>query len=426
MKAKDYEIDKITVGERFRIDMGDLAILKESIKEKGVIQPITLDEEGNLVAGGRRLEACRELGEKTIPAVIRKIHGELDLREIELLENTARKDMEWAEQAKLEERIFELKSEQDPNWSIRKQSKETETGYGAVQRRLELAKILEAVPELAKEDTAEGAWKKYKKLEELAVVEMLKQQEADSGTYDELQTYADGAYIVGDAIVGLSKLPQGSVDFVEVDPPYGVRLDKRKSRNKDSTNIDKYNEVDAEEYPDFLASVIKDSYQVMANNSFIVFWFGMTWMETVKELLRSEGFRCSDIPCIWYKGGQGQTASPDTMLGSSYEPFFIARKGTPKLAKTGRSNVFHFDPVAPQNKIHSTERPIELMEEILEVCCFPGTMACVPFLGSGVTLRALYNKNMKGMGWDLSERNKMLFTNKLIASQIALEDDDEE
>lgn len=416
MKTEETKIEGIKVGERFREDLGDLTELMESIKDKGVIQPITIDDAGNLLAGGRRLEASRQLGLETIPAVIRSIHGELDAREIELFENTCRKDFTWAERANLEKAIFDLKKAQDPNWSIRKQGKETDTGYGAVQRRLELAKAMEAVPELANSKSAEEAWKKLKRLEEAAVVEMLKRSGEDQ--YRDAIKHVEGHYKIGDALEGLKKINPGAVDFVEVDPPYAVELDKRKSRNKDSTNIDKYDEIPTDEYPAFLEELGTKVYNIMRENTFCCWWFGPTWYQVILDTMRSIGFRVGDVPNIWYKGGAGQTASPDTTLGSSYEPFFLLRKGQPKLAKTGRSNVLAYDPLPPQQKIHSTERPIELMQEILDLCTYPGSVVCVPFLGSGVTLRACYSRDMVGYGWDLSEKNKARFLERIVMDKV--------
>jgi ParB-like chromosome segregation protein Spo0J/DNA modification methylase len=423
MQAKEIKIGSIIIGERFREDLGELSNLVESIKDKGVIQPITIDDAYNLLAGRRRIEASREAGLKTIPCVIRSVHGELDAREIELFENIHRQDFTWVERAKLEERIFELKKEKDPNWSIRKQGKETESGYGAVQRRLALAKAIETIPELADSKTAEEAWKKYKRLEENAVIQLLKQKGEEK--YTGAAKFAEGHYIIGDAWEGLKKVNPGVVDFAEVDPPYGVELVKRKSRNIDDKNIKKYDEIDAEDYPQFLENIAEEVYRILRPTSFCCWWFGMTWYSEVLSILRKVGFKVGDIPNIWYKGGQGQTASPDTMLGSSYEPFFLIRKGMPKLAKTGRSNVLHFDPLPPQYKIHSTERPIELMLEILDLCTYSGAIVCSPFLGSGVTLRAAYKRDMTGYGWDLSENNKKLFINKVVADKLQEEENAE-
>jgi hypothetical protein len=51
------------------------------------------------------------------------------------------------------------------------------------------------------------------------------------------------------------------------------------------------------------------------------------------------------------------------------------------------------------------------MEELLNTFCFSTKMrVLVPFLGSGVTIRAAFNLGMLATGWDLSEeyRDKFL------------------
>jgi ParB family chromosome partitioning protein len=65
-------IDSIIVGERTRKDMGDLDALAASIADVGLINPITVDEDGRLLAGARRLAACKLLGLKEVEVRIRK------------------------------------------------------------------------------------------------------------------------------------------------------------------------------------------------------------------------------------------------------------------------------------------------------------------------------------------------------------------
>lgn len=55
-------LDSITVGNRHRIDLGDIDTLAASIEQHGLLQPITVTPEGVLVCGARRLAALRSLG----------------------------------------------------------------------------------------------------------------------------------------------------------------------------------------------------------------------------------------------------------------------------------------------------------------------------------------------------------------------------
>jgi len=411
MKIKQVKVSDVKVGDRFREELGDIEELAISIGEKGLVQPISIDGKGNLLAGGRRLAAAGIAGLKTVPAITLEVHGELDSREIELIENTLRKDFTWVERANLERRIYELRKEKDPDWSQRDQAELMGGSKGMTSRRLQLAEMIEAIPELAEKATEKEAWKAYQQLREDVVTSSLMAE--DDPKFKEVYKACHNAYKIGDAIEGMARVKgsRGKVGFVEVDPPYGVDLHSRKDRNQDLAQMDNYNEIDAKEYPSFVETVAKSCYSLMSEHAFMVWWLGPQWYDPVVTILRKVGFKVGDIPAIWTKGSAGQTASPDTMLGSAYEPFFICRKGQPRLRSPGRSNVFHFEPVPPQNKTHPTERPIALMQEIMETFCYPKQMVCVPFLGSGVTLRATYLNQCMGFGWDLDELCKARFIN---------------
>lgn len=88
-------ISSIKIGTRNRKDKGDLQGLADSIKEVGLLQPIGVTRDKQLVFGERRLLAMRDiLGRKEIPAVI------VDLESIvkgEYAENEIRKDFTLSE-----------------------------------------------------------------------------------------------------------------------------------------------------------------------------------------------------------------------------------------------------------------------------------------------------------------------------------------
>ena len=55
-------IAEIRIGKRHRRDLGDVDALATSIAELGLLQPVVITPDGALVAGERRLEACKALG----------------------------------------------------------------------------------------------------------------------------------------------------------------------------------------------------------------------------------------------------------------------------------------------------------------------------------------------------------------------------
>ena len=89
----DIERIKVDEAARIRKDIGDLAKLEESIRQVGLINPLLVDENNTLVAGFRRLRACRNLGWKEIEVKVVELGGdELKMLEAEAAENLFRKE----------------------------------------------------------------------------------------------------------------------------------------------------------------------------------------------------------------------------------------------------------------------------------------------------------------------------------------------
>ena len=64
-------LNTVYVGRRHRAELGDIDALAASMEENGVFQVITIDPDGNLVCGLRRLTAMRKLGWKTADVWVR-------------------------------------------------------------------------------------------------------------------------------------------------------------------------------------------------------------------------------------------------------------------------------------------------------------------------------------------------------------------
>ena len=62
-------IDDIKVGTRIRTDVGDISELRESIQKIGLINPVVVNQNNELLSGLRRLEACSQLGWSEIEVV---------------------------------------------------------------------------------------------------------------------------------------------------------------------------------------------------------------------------------------------------------------------------------------------------------------------------------------------------------------------
>jgi len=89
---KEVKLKQIKIGDRFRKDVGDLSTLSDSIMRLGLLQPIVVDTEYNLIAGYRRYLVFVEMDEDTIPCNVITDFDDREKRTAEMEENTIRKD----------------------------------------------------------------------------------------------------------------------------------------------------------------------------------------------------------------------------------------------------------------------------------------------------------------------------------------------
>jgi len=104
-------ITEIVVGERRREDMGDIGELAASIDRYGLIHPIVVDERHALIAGGRRLAACKKLGWDHVEVRYFVTLTDAEKREIELEENVRRKDLSSLERDKRRVELADIAAE---------------------------------------------------------------------------------------------------------------------------------------------------------------------------------------------------------------------------------------------------------------------------------------------------------------------------
>jgi len=407
-KLAFVSLSKIKLSKRTRTEFGDMEGLIESVRDKGILQPITISSKFELLAGERRLRAAKEAGLREIPCIIRPHGALIDALEIELIENLFREDFTFDERALHIKKLHDHCAAKSIDWSGRKLAKLINRSAMSVARDLKIAQTLGVFPELKNAGSQDEALKMIKRMEEQVVVTELRRRQdtsKDRGKLDMLKV-AKANYRIGDTFKGMAELKtNGMVHFIELDPPYAIDLTGQKggasqrARDSEDHKLKSYNEIASTAYAAFMQRMASETYRIANQHAWMICWFGPTHFELVKGALRKARWNVNDIPGIWVKPG-GQTAAPEFNLASCYEPFFICRKGSPVLTKRGRSNVFEFR--GEHDKYHPTERPLELMLELLATFALPRQICFVPCLGSGVTLRSCYLSGLTGFGYDLS------------------------
>jgi len=94
---------------RLKFDAQALQELKNSIREKGLIQPITVRrvESGyELIAGERRLRAATDAGFKKVPAYVIHVETKEEMIELSLIENVQREKLNPIEEATAFQRLI--------------------------------------------------------------------------------------------------------------------------------------------------------------------------------------------------------------------------------------------------------------------------------------------------------------------------------
>lgn len=105
-------IESIRLVDRHRRDLGDLESLAASIRDVGLLNPVTIRPDNRLVAGQRRIEAMRRLGHVEIPVrIVRDLDEASRLLRAERDENTERKEMLPSEKASLGEALYEIEEQ---------------------------------------------------------------------------------------------------------------------------------------------------------------------------------------------------------------------------------------------------------------------------------------------------------------------------
>lgn len=93
----EKKIEDIKLISNVRTELGDLTELTASIKEKGVLEPLVVTKDNELIVGRRRLEAAKAAGLKTVPVHV-VAYRKNEEAELQLIENIQRKDLDPIEE----------------------------------------------------------------------------------------------------------------------------------------------------------------------------------------------------------------------------------------------------------------------------------------------------------------------------------------
>ncbi|WP_230640342.1 DNA methyltransferase [Shinella sumterensis] len=189
----------------------------------------------------------------------------------------------------------------------------------------------------------------------------------------------------GDCVQVMAGLPSESVDFVLTDPPYICGYRDRLGRM-----------IANDTCADWLEPAFREVYRLMKPDTLCISFYGWTATEAFVSAWAAAGFRRVGhlVFCKPY-------ASRSGLFRASHECAYVLAKGKPPLPARPVSDVSGW--VYTGNRLHPTQKPVEVLEPLVRTYCPEGGLVLDPFCGSGSTLVAARSCGRRFLGIELDE-----------------------
>jgi 16S rRNA G966 N2-methylase RsmD len=379
----------------------EIGPIKDSISKMGLIHPISVRESQNgnfeLIAGGKRLTAFRQLNKPEIEAMVFPSGmSQEQCKEISLHENLRRANLSWADIVQQEKELHELRVSQKgqrpqggaghgvkSGWSLRDTADELGIAIGNLSQDIMLANAIAANPHLAKVKDKSTALRLIK----AAAKNELAMQDAQAPTDDSW----DELYL-GDSLDILPNLRAELFDVCITDPPWSEY--KEEFLTQDMNTM----------------PVFKEVYRLLKHDAFLYCILSTTDFPKYQAYLSGLGFTVMKYPIIWHKKGVLSHGTRAWEYMRDYEVILLAVKGSPALTTHSiTSSIIQTGTVHASAMIHPNEKPKELIAKLLQDCSHVGSKVLDPFAGSGVVADTAKDLNRR---YITIERDKS-FYNKI-------------
>jgi len=407
-------LSSITVApDRQRKDLKGVEELAASIRTLGLIHPIVLTPDFQLVAGERRFRAHEFLGLTHIQAQLTTELPREELEIIELEENVKRKDLTWAEDVIAVSRIHELKMRQEADWSLTKTADALSLTGAAISNRLLIKRYMEAKePLVCEADTYSVALNVARRKEQ-------RKQEADDEDMDETIGEFMSAPIsvnklsnavtprgvalpkeVGEAepelqlpiaaeqhpylnidFLDWAKLPLTGrkVNFIHCDFPYGISYDKHNGGASGTFGGYADSKEAFERCMEALGLCMENH---IAPSAHIMFWFSgkLGLLYSAYQRLEAMGWAMNPTPLIWHRSdNSGILPDPQRGPRQVYEVCLFGNRGDRKVVQAVSNLYGH-----PKTKdIHASEKPRPMLQHFFRMFVDESTVMLDPTMGSG-------------------------------------------
>lgn len=199
--------------------------------------------------------------------------------------------------------------------------------------------------------------------------------------------------IHGDCLEKMKDIPDGSIDMILTDPPYGMDLTpQRKSAKFAGVKIKNDDQLNWSD--DFFS----ECYRVTAKISSSMFFCNHHCVSEFISSAKKAGYEIKNL-IVWDKGHFG--------MGGNWRPVhelvLICVKGRFVTKSNNLKTIVNFKKVHHAKAKHPTEKPIPLLEHLIDEVDSNPSVILDPFMGSGTTGVACKNLNRDFIGIELDD-----------------------
>jgi DNA modification methylase len=216
------------------------------------------------------------------------------------------------------------------------------------------------------------------------------------------ETIGECTLYLGDCLEVMEGL--GPVDGILTDPPYcsgSVSEASRtaaKGQGLRSENIAKMgwfvgDNMGTAGLASLLRSMAFRGLQILNPEGSMLVFCDWRMVPNLAPTIESAGLRFQNM-VVWDKGMMGLGMG----FRAQHEIILHYTAGAPKYHDLGTSNVIRTSRVSANDREHQTQKPVELMEQLLRVVTPEGGIALDPFMGSGTTGVACVNLGRSFIG----------------------------
>lgn len=202
----------------------------------------------------------------------------------------------------------------------------------------------------------------------------------------------------------LSKIESNSIDLILVDPPYLISKEsgfKNYSDNATDEIRKKFGNIsidfgdwDKQELDWDL--LFNEYYRILKKGGTLIFFFDIWKSSMIKEVAEKNKFKQLRI-CQWQKSNPVPINSKLNYLSNAIEYFFSFVKGGKPTFNSEYDNGIYKYPICHGNERydHPTQKPLELMKDLIRKHSNEGDLVLDTFAGTGTTGHAALLLNRK-------------------------------